>query len=146
MKYQGGTWVGATTGCAWRRSPCRGGNYNPVSARQQFATRYGCEISVDEPSTSGASAQALDQQPSVIARLDLEIRHCADEVGQAGVAEVARCEARHGFRPLPELRQRCVAFFVALRGLVGGAEDLQQLGVDGPGAGSGLRLLEFLVG
>ena len=63
--------------------------------------------------------QALHQQTAVAAHLHLEIRHGLDEVRQAREAVVARGEAGHRLGALAELRQRRIAFFVALRGLSG---------------------------
>ena len=59
-------------------------------------------------------AQALDQQAAVGARLDLEVRNGANEVGEAGVTEVASGKARHGLGPLTELGQGRIALFIAL--------------------------------
>src|SRR3954471_19714874 len=80
--------------------------------------------------SGGTLAEALDQQGAVVAAANLEIGHRLDEVRQARVAEVARGEARHRLGALAELRQRRITLLVALRGLVGRAEDLEQLLVD----------------
>ena len=52
------------------------------------------------------SAQPLDQQSAVVTRLHFEIGHRLDEVREAGVAVVARGEARHRLGALAELGQR----------------------------------------
>src|SRR5262249_25091059 len=75
-------------------------------------------------------AQALDQEAAVVAALHFEIGNGLDEFGKPCVAIVARREARHRLRPLPELGQRGVALLVALGRLVGCAEDLQQLRIN----------------
>src|SRR3990170_4094372 len=71
-------------------------------------------------------AQPLDREPSVLAGLDLEIGHGADQVGQAGEAVIADREARHRLGALAELGQRGIAVLVALGSLEGGAEDVKQ--------------------
>src|SRR5260370_39280644 len=59
------------------------------------------------------SAQALDQQPAVIAALHLEIGHRLDEVGEAGEPVITGGEARYRLGALAELGQRRIALLVA---------------------------------
>src|SRR6185503_1287598 len=75
----------------------------------------------------------------------LEVRHGLDKLGETGEPVVAGGEARDGLGALAELGEGRVAFFVALRSLVCGAEYLKQLRIDGALALAGGRLLQFLV-
>src|SRR4051794_22505893 len=82
-----------------------------------------------DPQRAG-SAQALHEQAPVIAALHFKIGDRLDQVGEAREAIVARSKARHRFSALAELRERRIAFFIALRRLVGRAEDLEEFGIN----------------
>src|SRR4029078_11963156 len=100
---------------------------------------------VSEQQQWNVLAETLHQQPAIVAGLHLEVRDRLDEVGQARVAVVARGETRDGLGTLPELRERGVALFVALRRLVDRAKHLEELRVDGPLALRGGRLLQLIL-
>src|SRR6478609_2529632 len=87
-----------------------------------------------------ALAEAFYGQAAVFAGFDLEIGDGANKVGKPGEAVIADREARYGLGALPEFRERGITLVIALRRLVGSAEHVEQVIVDGIVAGVVVRI------